>query len=102
MILPFPGDSSASSRRDGQPPNELSTESGNDSTGQGHDVAASGSLKQNVESSSSSPGSATSKEGGILTCIPLHAYPAYNIYCVLKFPWRKHVLSVCVCGYVRK
>lgn len=102
MILLFPGDSSTSSRLDDHPSDGLSKVSGDDPTVQGHDVAASDGSKQNVEDSTLSTGSATSNEGGILTCIPLHAYPAYNIYCVLKFPWRKHVLLLCVCGCFRK
>ena len=102
MILPFPGDSSARGSLNVNPLSGLSTKSGNDATVQGQQAAASGGSKHNVENSSLSTGSATSNEGGILTCIPLHAYPAYNIYCVLKFPWRKHVLLLCVCGCFRK
>lgn len=102
VILPFPGMSSESSRSNVHLSDGFSMESGDDATVQGQQAAASGGPKQNVESSNSSTGSATSNGGGILSCIPLHAYPAYNIYCVLKFPWRKHVLLLCVCGCFRK
>lgn len=67
MILPFPGDSSTSSRLDGHSSDGLSKVSGDDPTVQGHDVAASDGSKQNVEDSTLSTGSATSNEGGILT-----------------------------------
>ena len=98
MNLPLPGTASGNNI----PPNELSTDSENGPPIKGQNVAASGTQELNADSSSSPTGSATSSEGGILACIPLHGYPACNIYCVLKSLWKKHVLSLRGCVCVRK